>query len=251
VIDCHCHLEQPDYARDREEVIDRCRQKLRAIITCCAHPDGLGLTLEMVERHKGFVFATAGLHPIHVGEVDKEQRDEFVSKIIENQHDFCGIGEVGLDYWEVEAELWEEQRQVFLEFIELAKRLRKPIVVHARKAFEDAIEILEQCEARGVLMHLFGARHLLKRVLDNGWLISVGPIVLRSKSHRKIVRDTPMHSLLLETDSPWFGPGERNEPWRIQAVVERVAEVKKLSLEEVDQIVTQNAIGFFKLPIKL
>ena len=97
-------------------------------------------------------------------------------------------------------------------------------------------------------MHLFGARHLLKRIIDNDWSISIGPIVQRSKNHKKLTRDTPIEKIVLETDSPWFGPeGKRNDPTGVLGVADRIAEIKKLTLEEVDKITTDNAIKFFDL----
>jgi TatD DNase family protein len=161
-----------------------------------------------------------------------------------------GIGETGLDFAEVGQEWQTSQAELFRKFIGLARELDKPLVIHSRAAYQQAIEILEEQRARRVLMHLFGARHLLRRVVDNGWSISVGPIALRSKTHKKIIRDTPLERLLLETDSPWFGPGgERNEPTAVRAVAERVARIKKLDITEVDKATTANAIKFFQLPL--
>jgi TatD DNase family protein len=139
----------------------------------------------------------------------------------------------------------------YKEAVILAKKLKKPLIIHSRDATEDAIKILEQEDAKNILMHLFGSRHLLKRVIDNGWSISVGPIVQRSKDHKKLTRDMPIEKIMLETDSPWFGPeGKRNDPTGVIGVVNRIAEIKKLTVEEVDRITTENAIKFLDLKVK-
>ena len=151
----------------------------------------------------------------------------------------------------------EKQRELFVTFINLAKELKLPLIIHARDAFDDAVRILEENNAKIVLMHMFGAHHLLKRVIQNGWYISMNAIVLRSKKHKKIIRDAPLERIMLETDSPWLSPVQltqgiktRNDPTSVKIVAQRIAEIKKIPVEEVAKITTENAINFFKLPIK-
>jgi len=252
MIDCHCHLSEPDYQKDRDRVIEKCKKQLKAVITCCAHPNDFNLTMQMLEKHKNFVFATLSIHPIHIEEFNEKQKDEFLDLIVKNRDRIVGIGETGLDYYYYKNIKWQQkQKELFAKLISLAKELKKPIVVHSRDSTEDAVKILEQEDAKQVLMHLFGVRHILTRVLENNWFISVGPIAQRSKKHKKIIRDTPLEKIFLETDSPWFGPeGKKNDPTAVLGVAKRIAEVKKLNLGEVDRITTDNAIKFFDLKIE-
>jgi len=251
MIDCHCHLEQKDYEKDRNEVIEKCIQNLKAVVTCCAHPDDFDLTMKITRKYKNFVFATVGIHPEYIKEISRDGVKEFLKLIKHNKDNIIGIGEVGLDYyWIKEKILREKQKKLFVEFINLAKSLKKPLVIHARDAFEDTINILEQENARQVLMHMFGANHLVKRVEDNGWYISLNTIVMRSKKHKKIARDVSLEKILLETDAPWLDPkGGRNEPTNIKIVAERVAEIKKISFDKVWTQCTENAIRFYRLPL--
>jgi len=251
MIDAHCHLEQPDYDSDRNNVIESCKQKLNALVTCCASPNDFALTMQMLNKYKNFVFATFSVHPIYANKINEKQKNEFFDLITKNKDRVSGIGETGLDYNHVKEDAWrKKQKELFIEHISLAKDLKKPLVIHSRESTEDAIKILEQKDAKNVLMHLFGARHLLNRVKDNGWYISVGPIAIRSKTHKKIVRDMPIEKILLETDSPWFGAeGKRNDPTAVLQVANRVAEVKKLDVKEVDEITTRNAVKFFGLKV--
>jgi TatD DNase family protein len=251
MIDAHCHLEQPDYDKDRDEIIEKCKQQLKAVITCCAHPKDFDLTLNLVGKNKGFVFATVGIHPEYIKEVSEKEKDEFLEKIKENKDKVVGIGEIGLDFFEVKESDWQKkQKELFIELINFAKEVNLPLVVHARDAFEDAIKILEQEDAKRVLLHMFGAHHLLKRVVENNWQVSLSTILARSKKHKKIARDAPLENLITETDSPWLGPeGKRNIPLNIKLVVEKIAEIKKIEFEKVDEITTQNAIKFFNLQI--
>jgi TatD DNase family protein len=250
MIDVHCHLEQKDYEKDRDEVIKKCERELRAVITCCCHPDDFDLTMKMVEKYKNFVFATVSIHPEYIKEIEHLRVDDFLKRIEENKEKIVGIGETGLDFIIEEPEWREKQKELFIKFIDLAKSLNFPVVIHARKAFAEAIEILEKFGAKRVLMHFFTAKELLPKVIKNGWWISVNTTLLNSKKIKKIVRDLPIEKIMTETDSPWLGPnGTRNDPTSVKFVIERIAEIKKIDFEEADNITTQNAIEFFNLKI--
>lgn len=254
MIDCHCHLEQPDYSSDRDQVIEKCRQQLKAVISSCAHPKDFDLTLRILEKNKGFIFVTAGIHPEYIKEISEKEKDEFLEKIKENKNKIVGIGEIGLDFFWVKEEEWQKkQKELFIEAINFAKELKLPIVIHSRDAYEETVKILEQEDAGKVLMHMFGANQLTKRVIENGWNISMNTILLKSKNHKKVVRDTPIEKLMLETDAPWLAPegfgSKRNDSTAVKFVAEKIAEVKKVDLEEVDRVTTENAIRFFELDI--
>jgi len=250
MIDVHCHLEQKDYDKDRDGVIEKCKRELKAIITCSCHPDDFDLTMEMVEKHKNFVFATVSIHPEYIKEIEHLKVDDFLKKIEENKEKIVGIGETGLDFIIEEPEWREKQKELFIKFIDLAKSLNLPLVIHARKAFAEAVEILEKFGAKRVLMHFFTAKELLPKIIKNNWSISVNTTLLNSKKIKKIVRDLPIEKIMLETDSPWLGPeGKRNDPLSVKIVAEEIAKIKKVEFKKVDEITNQNAKGFFNLPI--
>ena len=257
MIDVHCHLEQKDYDKDRDEVINECRKQLKAVISSCADSRDWPFTLEMIKKHKGFVFATAGIHPIYIKDI-KDEKGE-VSKFIETlkkeakEKHIVAIGEIGLDYYWVKEKLWQEkQKELMIRFINLSKEVNLPLVIHSREAMADTVYILKQNKAKNVMLHLFGDRKLLPRVIENGWSISIGPIIQRSKEHKKIVRDMPLEKIMLETDAPWFGEnGARNTPLAIIEVAKKIAEIKKISFEEVWKQCAMNAIKFFSLPLKI
>ncbi len=257
MIDVHCHLEQPDYENDRDEVIEKCKKELKAVITSCAHPNDLSLTLQLVEKYKGFIFCTAGIHPEYIKEISEKAKDEFLEQVKANRDKIVGIGEIGLDFFWIKEEKWQaKQKELFLELINFAKELKKPLVIHARKAFDECVNILERADAKKVLMHMFGANHLVKRIVENGWYVSMNAIVLRSKKHKKVIRDMPLEKIMLETDSPWLAPKKllegveaRNDPTSIRIVAEKIAEIKKLSFQEVWEKCGANAIRFFNLPV--
>lgn len=264
MIDTHCHLEQPVYDKDRDAVIEKCKAELRAVVTCAPDPKHYAITFEMVDAHPNFIFATAAIHPEYAKRFSEEEIERAMKILEENKSRLVAVGETGLDYDFVrEADRREKQREMFVKFIRFAKRLELPVVVHIRNgpdkeetnAFEHAIEILEKENAKRVQLHMFGSRPLLQRALDNGWCISANAIILRSKNYKKLVRDTPLERLMLETDAPWLHPNgdnkARNDPTGVRAVAEKVAEIKKTTVEEVGAATTGNAVEFFKLKIDL
>jgi len=262
MIDTHCHLEQHVYDADRETVISKCERDLTAVVTCAPKPADYAKTLELVEKHKGFVFAVLGIHPEYVENYSDEQVDAAIAGIESNRQKIAGIGETGLDYTFIKTPSGRErQREMFAKFTRLAKTLQLPLVVHIRNgedketadAFADAFEVLEREGAKRVQLHMFGARKLLERAIGNGWYVSCNAIIMRSKSYAKVVRDTPLERLMLETDAPWLHPSgdaaQRNDPTGVLAVAERVAEIKNQSPEEVDGATTKNAIDFYSLKL--
>ena len=255
MIDAHCHMEQRIYDADREAVIDACKSSgIKAIITSCANPKVWELTKKIVERHRGFVFACAAIHPEYIKEFTEEDIEKFMAVLRKNRDSLVAIGETGLDYnWVQEPEWRVKQAELFRKFIALSKELDKPLVIHARDAYQETIEILEQEGASRVMMHMFGANDLARRVVDNGWFVSLNAIVLRSKKHGKVARDVPLDRLMLETDAPWLHPDgkSRNDSRSIRQVAERIAEIKKHSFDEVWEECGRNAVKFFGLPVKL
>jgi len=220
------------------------------LVTSCAHYKDLNLTLEIAKKYKGFVFCCLGLHPEFIKDLDEEKKNEYIQAIEKNRDKISAIGEIGLDYFWIKDKEWQEkQKKMFIEFIELSKKLNLPLVIHSRDAMPDTLDILEKegMQNRKVLLHLFGEKELLKRVIDNGWSISIGPLILKNKEIRKIARDCPIEKIMLETDSPWFGDGKRGTPLNAIKAAEKIAEIKKISLEEVEKQTDLNAKAFFNI----
>jgi TatD DNase family protein len=250
MIDVHCHLEQKDYQEDRDEIVEKLKKELKAIITCCTHPADFDLTMEMVKKYKDFVFASVAIHPIYIKEITEKEVEDFLKKIEEKKDKIIAIGETGLDFKIEELEWQKKQRELFVKFIQFAKDLNLPLVIHSRKAYAESIEVLEQYGAKRVLMHFFTARKLLPKIIKNKWSISVNTALFSSKDIKKIVRDLPLEQIMTETDSPWLGfEGKRNDPSSVKSVIEKISEIKKVGIQEVKKITTQNAIKFFNLPI--
>jgi TatD DNase family protein len=250
MIDVHCHLEQKDYQKDRDKVVENCKKELKAIITCCTKFEDLKLTLDLIDQYKNFVFGSFAIHPLHIQETDKETLEKFFSELEKNREKIVGIGETGLDFIIENENLRQRQREIFKKFIQFAKDLDLPLVIHSRKATKEAFEILDKAKPKKVLFHFFTEKSLLPKVLENNWSISVNTALRKSKKIKKIVRDVKIKNLMTETDAPWLGENnQRNDPLSIKLVVEEIAKIKKMEIEKVDTLTTQNAIEFFNLKL--
>lgn len=249
MIDAHCHLEQTDYKNDLDGVIQTCKNEgLKAVVSVCTETKDWERALEIKRQYPDFIFLSASIHPEFIKEITSQQVDDYFDELRENRKHLVAIGETGLDFfWTREDDWREKQKELFIQHIELAKELKLPLVVHTREAGEDVLKILEQEDVKKALLHLWGFKELMPRVIENNYSITIGPLIAKSKNHKKIVRDTPLENILLETDSPWFGNGQRALPTNIKVPCEKIAEVKNLTFDEVWNKCGSNAIEFFNL----
>ncbi|MFX1451220.1 MAG: TatD family hydrolase [Promethearchaeota archaeon] len=250
LIDSHCHLDWKSFNTDIDEVIKRAKKNGLVAIVTCSFSENFEKTLKYAEKFKNYVFISLGLHPPQVN-INSVKRT--IKLIQENADKINAIGEVGLDYyWIKDPRKREGQKRGFVDFINLAKELKLPIVIHARNAHNDAIDILEKNSATKVLMHCFSGNTIeVKRVIKNDWYISVPTSVTNRGVHQNIAKFCPLEKMLLETDSPFLSPFKksRNEPMNVKYGAEKIAEIKKIGVEEVSEITTKNAIKFYDLKL--
>ncbi len=251
MIDIHCHLE---FIKNKVEVLEEARKKMEAIITSVADPKNAKNILDLAKKYQNFLFISLGFHP----ECLKDYKDEEIRKYLDLIKDFrdeiVAIGEVGLDFsQELKNIDRERMEKVFSLFIDLAEELDLPLVIHARDAFPETIEILKEKGPKKVCLHCFsGSEGNLKEALNLGYFISFATNICWTKKHPRLAQKTPLERMLLETDSPWLDPenpkGLKNRPWKISLSIKKVAEIKNMSFEKVRETITKNAREFFKLP---
>lgn len=252
MIDAHCHLEQDAYRKDLDQVIELCKKEgLKALVSVCADPKDFDRSLEIVNRYKNYVFLCASIHPEFIKEITAKQVDEYFERLRENKDKLVAVGETGGDYFWISEPSWQKkQMELFIRHIELAKELKLPLVIHTRDAWNDVLKILEQEDAKKVLLHMWGSKdnEHLKRIVENNYSITVGPVIVRSKERKKIVRDLPLENIMLETDSPWFGQdNERGLPTNVKIPCQKIAEIKKVEIDYVSDATDKNAAGFFHI----
>ncbi|MFH1248973.1 MAG: TatD family hydrolase [archaeon] len=254
MIDVHCHIQQKDYDSDRDEVIKECQKELKAVINSSPYFPNFGSAIDLHKKYPLFLFNALAIHPIYIEKMSESTIKQAIDFLRENKELINAIGETGLDYYHIKNPASrEKQKEMFVEFIRLAKELDKTLLIHCRDAFDDCISILEKegMKDKKVVMHLFSSKEHIKNIIENNWGISIGPSIMKSKDIKKIARDMPLSNIMLETDSPWFGFGKRNTPLSIKQVAAEIAEIKKITFEGVWKGAGINAIKFFDLPIKI
>jgi TatD DNase family protein len=183
-----------------------------------------------------------GDYPISPEKIDIEDEIEFIKK---NRDEIVAIGEIGLDYSLV-PETERQQKELFQKLISLAEKIKKPIIVHSRKAEQDVIEMLESSSLKKIILHCFcGNKKLVNRAQDNGWYLTVPTNVVRSQQMQFIAGTTDINKILTETDSPYLSPfpGKRNEPSFVIEAVKKIAEIKKMDIIEVENNIFKNYLS--------
>ncbi|XP_037342845.2 tatD DNase domain containing 3-like isoform X2 [Pungitius pungitius] len=256
-IDCHCHMSAGDFDKDIDEVVENSKKAgLLALVAVAEHSGEFEKIIELSKRFPGFVFPCLGVHPVQ--EISPEQqrgaslRDlDAALPIIEKYKDpLVAIGEVGLDftprYVKDESDK-ESQRQVLIRQAQIAKELDLPLNVHSRSAGRPTIHLLREQGVQKALLHAFdGKPSVAMEGVKAGYFFSIPPSIIRS-GQQKLVKQLPLENICLETDSPALGPEKqvRNEPKNICVSAEYISKIKGVSLEEVMEVTTQNALRLF------
>jgi len=247
LIDSHCHLDAEWFGNDIPNVVQNAKNNgIEAIVTSSITLD-IQQTKSIVDNYPNFTFWALGLHPPSVNSQTVQAITILIQK---HKAEIVAIGEVGLDYhWVKEEKLWEQQKEAFRFFINFARRLEMPMIVHTREAETDSINILEEESAENVLMHCFSGTEIeAKRIIHNKWLISIPTSVANRKVHQMMARVVPLDLMLLETDAPYLAPNKgRNESANIKLSAHQIAEIKSTSFKEVAQKTTKNARKFYHL----
>lgn len=241
-IDVHCHV----YDGKIEELAERMREKNIIAINSGADFGANRKTLKLADRFPEFK-ATMGLYPLDALKMSEKKFEDEINFIRENKGSIVAISEVGMDFKEDEKN-HEIQRRNFKRFIELAKELDKPLIVHSRKAEKECIELLEKLKAKKVVMHCFsGDFSLVRRIRYNSWFLSIPSCVKNSQHFQKIIQEVPIENLLCETDSPYLHPDKKfpNEPTNILVSYEFIAKIKNISLKEVEEKIEDNCRKLF------
>jgi TatD DNase family protein len=248
IIDSHCHLDFSKFNRDREETISRARKAgVVGMINSGISLKGNLVSLELAEKHKD-IHATLGLSPDIGRDGNLKQIKEILAQIEENSEKAVGIGETGLDFQDCKTDK-ERQNQTaaFKKVTEIAKNFSKPLVVHARLAEPEVLELVKVMDT--VVYHCYsGSVETMKEIVDAGYYISLATLVSFSKHHQELAAEVPIENLLLETDSPFLSARKgRNEPAFIVDSVPVIAKIKEMEPAEIARLTTENARRVFKI----
>ena len=249
--DTHAHLNAEQYSEDLTEVIDRALETgVSNIVVVGFDRPTIERAMELIEQYD-FMYASVGWHPVDA--IDMTDEDLLWIEELSKHPRVVALGEMGLDYhWDKSPK--DIQKEVFRKQIQLAKKVKLPIIIHNREATADIVEILKEENAQevGGIMHCFsGSPETAKECVDMNFYISLGgPVTFKNaKKPKEVAEVIPMDRLLIETDCPYLAPhpfrGKRNEPGYVKLVAEQIAEIKGMSLEEVAEKTTANAKKLF------
>ena len=254
ITDSHCHLDYENLYNHLDDVIKRAKTNLVSnLLTICTTLESFEKIKTIINKYNN-IFGTFGIHP-HETEKYQDVNKEFIIDNVNNNKKIIGIGETGLDYYYNHSDK-KIQRKSFVEHISAAKELNIPIIVHTRNAEDDTFDILKESSDKNlnILIHCFtGSLEFAKKLLDINCYISVSGIITFNKSKEllKTVSYIPIENLLVETDSPYLSPsplrGKPNEPSYIVHTINKLAEIKKISKEDVANKTTANFNKLFKI----
>lgn len=254
--DIHSHLNFPDYENDLEEVIGRLKETETHTITIGTDIESSRKAVELADKYEE-IYACIGVHP-----VDKQIKHFDISKYekLVKHPKAVAIGECGLDFYHAKkSEDYERQKKLFLDQINFALTYNKPLMIHARDAYEEILEILESLgsstsKLRGNVHFFAGDIEIAKRFFEIGFTISfTGVITFPPKADQpladtyEVIKSAPLEMLMSETDAPYVAPvpyrGKRNEPSYVNEVVKRIAEIRGENMEEVREALVNNALS--------
>jgi TatD DNase family protein len=251
-VDTHAHLQWASFDGDRKDVLERAKEKrVTRIVNIGFDIAGCLKGVKLAENHKE-LYATVGIHPHDAKTLNDKTLDK-LRELAANPK-VVAIGEIGLDYYR-NLSPREVQRQAFESQLALAEELELPVVIHDREAHDDIIQTLSRFKGKVTgIMHCFsGNKKMAQQCLDLGFKISFNGTITYPKNRelREIAKLIDLKNILLETDCPFLSPqevrGKRNEPSFLPMIAQEIANLKRVSVEDLAETTTRNAEETMKL----
>ena len=252
LFDTHAHVDDAAFDEDRKELLENLpKQGIKMLL----NP---GCSLETSRnavknaREYDYIYAAVGSHPDAADEVNEEVLEEYRRMVRENPK-VKAIGEIGLDY-HYEDVPRQRQQQAFRAQMALAKELDLPVIIHDREAHEDCLNIIREFpEVKGVFHCFSGSAEMAKQLAKMGWYVGFTGVVTFKNARRAVeaAAAVPEDRFVIETDCPYMSPepfrGKRNDPSRVYRMAEKLAEIRGLSLEEVQRITLENGKRLYRI----
>ena len=244
IIDTHTHIYDKQFEEDFDDVMKRIEDELEGIVSIGFDLESSLKSIELANRYS-FVNAVIGVHPVDIKKYNDKVEKE-LERLALTEKKVVAIGEIGLDYHWME-DPKDVQIAGFRKQMELAERVKKPVVIHTREALQDTLDVLKDYKNVGGILHCYpGSLEAAKPFLDRYYLGIGGTLTFKNnKKTKELVKELPLEKIVLETDCPYLTPvpfrGKRNEPIYTKYVAEEVARIKEISVEQVIKVTTENA----------
>ncbi len=253
IFDTHAHYDDEAFDGDREELLRGLPGAgIGCVVNIAASPESIDECLALAHKYP-HVYCALGIHPEHCADLKEDLLQEIKDKLSDDKA--VAVGEIGLDYY------WPEpdpalQRVWFARQLQLAQEVGLPVVIHSREAAADTMRIMKEnhAERTGGVVHCYSySVEMAREFVKMGFYIGVGGVVT-FKNARKLVevaKEIPLEHLLLETDCPYLAPvpfrGKRNSSLYLPYVVEKIAQIRGISEEEVIRVTEENARRMYRL----
>lgn len=245
-IDTHCHLSIEDYL-DIDKVIEENKNaSVDKIVVSGCSKESIDEVMDLKDKYD-MVYVTIGYHPEYADTVTESDLDYLKSLLGEKK--VVGIGEIGLDYHYTK-ENKDKQIWLFEEQLKIADAFNLPVVIHSRDATMDTINILKKYKVKGIIHCFSGSLETANIYISMGFLLGIGGVVTFKNSKLKdVVKEVPLESIVLETDSPYLAPvpfrGKINSSKYLEFIANFIADIKNISVEELAEITSRNASSLF------
>lgn len=252
IFDSHAHYDDEQFDSDRDEVIKEIKEnKVIGVLNCGSSLKGARMSLELAEKYD-FFYAAVGIHPENAHEFTEEVLKELRSMSKKNR--VRAIGEIGLDYYWEENPSREIQKSVFRAQMQLAEELKLPVIIHDREAHEDTLNIIKEFpNVKGVVHCFSGSVEFAQQCLKEGYYIGITGVITfkNAKKIIEVVKVIPVERLLVETDCPYMAPvpfrGKRNKSNYIKYILEQIAQIKEMSVEDLSNETIKNIKNLLKI----
>ena len=254
IFETHGHYDDEQFDTDRERLLEEFqRQDIRYVMNIGANIVTSKASVELAHRYD-FIYAAIGTHPDDAPELSDAAIEMYRQMAADEK--VKAIGEIGLDYyWDKEPEVQKQQRYWFAEQMKMAREASLPVIIHSRDAAADTMEVMKSVHAEEIpgVIHCYSySKEMAQEFIKMGYYIGVGGVVTfkNAKKLKETVQEIPLDRILLETDCPYMAPephrGERNDSSYIPFVIKKIAELRGITPEEVEQATRVNAERLFR-----
>lgn len=253
MIDTHCHIDDPQYADGLPDFLAlQLAHGVEAMLVPGIDASSIESIGRLADAYPDYLFPALGLHPENIHDDWQQQLEQIRSELFAPHRRYIAIGEIGLDYhWDT---TYKEQQHIVLRTqMQWAEQLHLPVMIHSRDATEDTLAILREFpNIKGVFHCFSGSREVAQQILQMGYYLGIGGVLtFKNCKLAEHLSVAPLDRLLLETDAPYMAPvphrGERNESRWMRFVAERLADIYKVSEEDIFRITSTNARTLFSL----
>jgi len=247
--DTHAHYDDRRFNEDRDELLSSMQEAgVTLILNSASSLKSAKFSLKLADKYP-FIYASIGVHPHD----SKSMTDETVFELekLLSHPKAMAVGEMGLDF-HYDFSPRDVQKKRFREQLELARRVKKPVIIHERESLRDTLDTISDYKDLTGVFHCFsGSWETAKTILDMGWYLSFTGVVTFRNARRalEVLEKMPADRIMLETDAPYLAPdpmrGKRNSSLYLPYIAEKIAEVRGITTEEVAALTMENGLSFF------